>query len=39
MPQCEDTGDARLIAVAAFVVALVEPARRGGLRDRLYLLM
>jgi hypothetical protein len=35
----ENASGARLIAVAAFVVALVKPQRRRGLRDRLYLLM
>jgi hypothetical protein len=35
----KDADDARLIAVAAFVVALVEPERGLGLRDRLDLLM
>ncbi len=35
----EDAGGARLITVAAFVVALCRPQRRRGLRDRLDLLM
>ena len=35
----EDGGDTRLITIAAFIVALIKPQRRRGLRDRLYLLM
>jgi hypothetical protein len=35
----ENASGARLIAAAAFVVALVKAQQRRGLRDRLYLLM
>jgi hypothetical protein len=35
----EDGDDPRLIAVAAFVVTVVEPERRRGLRDGLDLLI
>jgi hypothetical protein len=35
----KDGDDARLVAVAAFVVTFVEPERRRCLRDRLDLLM
>jgi hypothetical protein len=35
----KDGDDARLVAVAAFVVTFVEPERRRCLRDRLDLLI